>query len=500
MRDAAASASGAAATQQQLSGLERGDFEAFCRGPLPINWQLRFLHNQFFKTFLFPSRFCPGAFHSTILRKADFRSPTHRKLYFDKCNSALAKWRSEGPKPLNTVPRHLLDGRPLTPIETKEEAAALKASLKAQKTEGSKELEKFHAAIEKKNSHDTDFVPPTREETEAVAELVDKLAAMGPIPDVAKTAKPTANLEVSLDEEGTDEGETDEGTDDEEYDDDDEEVVVEVVQVRNVKTKDVNTPRKEALFLGDEDEGNIANAESTTERKERTGLYRNTWDDVVSPASSKEGETANEGAAEASDAASNADPMAAGEATSSKPVVASAEKTDRDISDETTNGNETNNESSTIPDTNESDSEAPTTEALADSTADSYTGNNIAKPPTAPEDCHSGIWLFTDRENITHFFKPNFYPPYDTPEKKKIIFDVLREEWDEGTLSWKPFGHGSMKVSKPETVFKTKTDDDKNNNIFGQAEELMSGVISTVMEGVCSPQASPRKKSASVLS
>lgn len=28
--------------------------------PLPINWQLRFIHNQLFKFFQFPSRFCPG--------------------------------------------------------------------------------------------------------------------------------------------------------------------------------------------------------------------------------------------------------------------------------------------------------------------------------------------------------------------------------------------------------------------------------------------------------
>jgi hypothetical protein len=47
--------------------------------PLPINWQLRFLHNQFFKKFIFPSRFCPGAFHSTILRKAEFRSEEVRR-------------------------------------------------------------------------------------------------------------------------------------------------------------------------------------------------------------------------------------------------------------------------------------------------------------------------------------------------------------------------------------------------------------------------------------
>ena len=42
--------------------------------PLPVNWALRFIHNQLFKYFEFPSRFCPGAFHSTILRKAEFRS------------------------------------------------------------------------------------------------------------------------------------------------------------------------------------------------------------------------------------------------------------------------------------------------------------------------------------------------------------------------------------------------------------------------------------------
>jgi hypothetical protein len=48
--------------------------------------------------------------------------------------------------------------------------------------------------------------------------------------------------------------------------------------------------------------------------------------------------------------------------------------------------------------------------------------------------------LFQDRENITHFFPPNFLPPYDTPDKRKIIMDFLREEWDEKTLSWKPVG------------------------------------------------------------
>lgn len=51
------------------------DYEA----ELPVNWQLRFIHNQLFKYFNFPSRFCPGAFHSTILRKAEFRSHQVRR-------------------------------------------------------------------------------------------------------------------------------------------------------------------------------------------------------------------------------------------------------------------------------------------------------------------------------------------------------------------------------------------------------------------------------------
>lgn len=198
---------------KQLLNLENGDFEAFCKEPLPLNWQLRFLHNQFFKTFIFASRFCPGAFHSTILRKADFRSEEHRAAYFQKCADALKKWRQEGPKALNTIPRHL-DTHPLSEEEVK------------------------------------------------------------------------ANDQES-------------------------------------------------------------------------------------------------------------------------------------------------------------------------------------------EECHSGIWLFTDRANITHFFAPNFLPPYDTPEKRKIIFDVLTEEWDEKTLSWKPCGQGSMTKKK---------EIDQDGNVI----DMMCGALSTVMDGVCS--------------
>jgi hypothetical protein len=106
-----------------------------------------------------------------------------------------------------------------------------------------------------------------------------------------------------------------------------------------------------------------------------------------------------------------------------------------------------------------------------------------AKPKEAgPSECHSGIWLFTDRENISHFFEPNFFPPYNTPEKKKIILDVLREEWDEKTLSWKPCGQGSMTKAKPEPSLLGDIAP------LSQLDELMGHVLSTI-NGCCTPQA-----------
>mmetsp|Transcript_27725 Transcript_27725/g.76296 ORF Transcript_27725/g.76296 Transcript_27725/m.76296 type:complete len:450 (-) Transcript_27725:123-1472(-) len=68
--------------------------------PLPANWQLRFIQNQLYHKFKYPSRFTPGAFHSTILRKAEFRSPSARTAYFKKCQGAVDKWLDRGTKPL----------------------------------------------------------------------------------------------------------------------------------------------------------------------------------------------------------------------------------------------------------------------------------------------------------------------------------------------------------------------------------------------------------------
>lgn len=71
---------------------------------LPPNWQLRFIHNQLFKHFYNPSRFCPDAFHATITRKAEFRSKDHKEAYDSMCEAVLKKWKLAGPRPLNANP------------------------------------------------------------------------------------------------------------------------------------------------------------------------------------------------------------------------------------------------------------------------------------------------------------------------------------------------------------------------------------------------------------
>lgn len=325
-------------SEDVVRALAGNDFDAFCAEPLPTNWQLRFLHNQFFRKFLFPSRFCPGAFHSTILRKADFRSDAHRTLYFAKCASAIQQWRLRGPQALNTIPRHP-DGSPLTQAELE----AMQEAMVEETTPSPTIVANDTTSVQ------TDlYVPPTKEETEAVEELVKKLESMAPLPPEAMTARATSNLEISLDEK--------DAQDDNQTEDDGE---------------------------GEAEEPEAADVEAEAPVTEEI--------DVV-------------------------------------PVFEDSVKSD-------------------------------------------------------PKDCHSGIWLFTDRENITHFFKPTFLPPYDTPEKRKIIFDVLKEEWHEPTLSWKPCGQGSMTQKKPE-----------DPGLFRD----IRGAITSVFDGVCAPQKPPRKQSSAV--
>mmetsp|Transcript_757 Transcript_757/g.1731 ORF Transcript_757/g.1731 Transcript_757/m.1731 type:complete len:609 (+) Transcript_757:138-1964(+) len=447
-------------SETQLRSLADGDFETFCDEPtLPINWQLRFLHNQFFRTFVFPSRFCPGAFHSTILRKADFRSDAHRTLYFVKCASAIQKWRHEGPQPLNTIPRHL-DGRPLTEEEVVAEVEAAVKNVASLVVESSQGADDLVAVQDEKQEEDDDndnavedYVPPSAEETEAMARLVKKLEDMAPLSPVETTARATSNLEISLDEGiCMEENEENNSKSNENHEPETKKEEEETTETKIEEyLEEIATVTKSVH----EDEGNIGMAESSLEGKEST-LYRHTWDDLVR----------------------------AGDAETKE------EEAPNDISNETETATATEEESPQEVTTSEQVAEETTLEAPPTAETAIEAPSEIAATPAASSvsnNYHSGIWLFTDRENITHFFRPNFLPPYDTPEKKRIIFEVLREEWHEPTLSWKPCGQGSMTKNKRETP-----------GLLGElqkAETMVSGVLKTMIDSVCSPQASPRKQS-----
>ena len=50
---------------------------------------------------------------------------------------------------------------------------------------------------------------------------------------------------------------------------------------------------------------------------------------------------------------------------------------------------------------------------------------------------------------------PREDPTYNTIAQRKLIFDVLQEEWDEPSLSFVPYGHGSMRTTtavRPSTL------------------------------------------------
>ena len=210
------------------------DYEA-----LPVNWQLRFLQNQLFRHFQYPSRFCPGSFHSTILRKAEFRSPAAECSYFAMCDKAVRKWRRRGPQAL-------------IPVADKKQSSRIATIAPPLSTNGSTPL----------------TAPPSSgrspfacDSIETVLEVVDDM--LTPVPDTAKSA------------------------------------------------------------AGD-----------------------------------------------------------------------------------------------------------------------------------------SGVWLFTDRANPSHHIKPNFLPPYDTPEKRRIILNVLAEEWDPAVLDWTP----APQLPKPELLLLPTAAEDRDSS------------------------------------
>eukprot|EP01052_Picozoa_sp_SAG31_P009084 SAG31_NODE_470_length_15239_cov_19.376288_3_plen_121_part_00 len=71
-------------------------------------------------------------------------------------------------------------------------------------------------------------------------------------------------------------------------------------------------------------------------------------------------------------------------------------------------------------------------EPETDPAAPGYPADPLGQELSAPH----GLYLFRTRNQPVEYFAPNFHPPYDTAEKRKLIVDVLSKEWHSPTLSW----------------------------------------------------------------
>eukprot|EP01051_Picozoa_sp_SAG22_P012734 SAG22_NODE_1352_length_4643_cov_21.591733_1_plen_473_part_00 len=61
------------------------------------NWALLFVHNQIFAHLDFPARFCPGPFHMTFVRHAQFRNESAMSAYFESASETVEEWHEQGP-------------------------------------------------------------------------------------------------------------------------------------------------------------------------------------------------------------------------------------------------------------------------------------------------------------------------------------------------------------------------------------------------------------------
>jgi len=500
--------------------------------PLPVNWQLRFLHNQLFKRFLFPSRFCPGAFHSPILRKAEFRSEKHREQYFDKCNNAIEAWRKKGAQPLNTESRDI-DGKIIHIPSTTE----------AEKWEETSEFSNEDQVNEEKKGKKGPGETETRSkevnekkdvENSKVKEGVNESEVSSEVESIEETAKQNA-------EEG--EGKPVENKEIEQ-ESQEEKVIDDSEPSKEVKAEEEPEPVGECEpfmeYKAEEEPESAVKSEPSTEDKaeeepepvvesEPEPVVESEPEPVVEsePEPVVESEPYMEGKAE-----EEPEPVVESEPTiedkvaeepeaviESEPSVEDKEEK-REVEDEPLE-----NEDETERETKEEEKEAPETqvgddeeggskvaelnatdaapselksepkadkiedkkeeEAKTEGSREQEEQENVVKVETiSADEYHSGIWLFSDRANITHFFQPNFLPPYDTPEKRKIIMDVLREEWDENTLTWEPCGRGSMTHNPPppeEDIVKIRSGD---KNIKVKLEPVTKKKRGTLMEKV----------------
>jgi hypothetical protein len=69
---------------------------------LPVNWQLRFIHNQLFRYFHYPSRYCRDPFSCDLANDVSFRSDAARAAYLERAGQVVARWRcTTGPRRLD---------------------------------------------------------------------------------------------------------------------------------------------------------------------------------------------------------------------------------------------------------------------------------------------------------------------------------------------------------------------------------------------------------------
>jgi hypothetical protein len=371
----------------------------------------------------------------------------HRDKYFAKCEAAIQRWREAGPQPLNTIKRDL-EGNPL-PVLLKE-------------LHDEKDTEpKLHPADESADSKEPMDVPVSQRSFDE---------------QVFTGEKGSGEQSTKAEDRGLEEADDEEKKVDYPEKPLDEPVEEQTIKVEGRELEATGADEKEGVESEEplEKEAEVSEENSNTAEPELEGVSTDKPEAVGTD------EPVEQESKIAKDDKVN-------ENTIDEPVAVDTEKlVEPETEDE-------------MPDEVTIDTpEAVDTDKAQEETEEKPVEAETTQPSSEEEkEYNSGIWLFTDRENITHFFEPNFLPPYTTPEKRKIIMDVLREEWDENTLSWKPAGQGSMtKIGLEVTAINQKAISDDcdvvtdacgaMNPVYDKLDVFFGEVISQV-HACCTP-------------
>jgi hypothetical protein len=397
----------------------------------------------------------------------------HRKQYFTKCEAAIQRWREAGPQPLNTIKRDL-EGKPL-PVLLKEhhdekdtepnlhpddesagpmepvDGVVPERSFDEKVITGEEESDKSDLALDEPSDEQTTKTEdPWLEEADGEEKKVDFPEKPLDEPVDEQTSKVEGQ---ELEETGYDEKE---GANSEEPLEKEAEASEEYSNTAETELEGVSTDKP--------DEKPVEQESATPEDKKPDEV-------TIDEPEAVDTDTLMEQEVEKFDEVTIDDPEAV---DTDKPV----EEESTTVEDKKLDGSVEEVQAKTEDKPGEAETQQPWDEE--------------------EKEYNSGIWLFTDRGNLTHFFEPNFLPPYDTPEKRKIIMDVLREEWDENTLSWKPCGQGSMtevSANRGTEGQKTSMDDcdaltdacGALNPVYDKLDEIFGEVMAKV-HACCAPE------------